>query len=164
MSDHERNETTEKNEGMSVKPIDQVTVLLFGSPVRAVRLPDGRIAAVFVDLTDALKLDRASQARRISADDVTADQLFLADIEEDEGENTVPMAVLTAWAIPIWLTGIHPGKLAPAKRPKIVAFKREAADVLYRHFSQPHESFNAHLPALPAPTMSVVPAHVPHPD
>ncbi len=132
-----------------VKPIEQVTVMLFGSPVRAVRLPDGRIAAVFSDLTDALNLARTSQARRVRSDDAIVDELFLAEIDVDGVGQ--PMDVLTAWAIPLWLTGIHPGKLTPEKRPKIVAFKRQAADVLYRYFSQPHDSSDALLPALPAP-------------
>ena len=58
------------------------------------------------------------------------------------------MEALTAWAIPTWLTGIKVGKIAPEKRPAILAFKREAADVLYRHFAQ-------RSPALSAPATLV---------
>jgi hypothetical protein len=49
------------------------------------------------------------------------------------------MEMLTAWAIPMWLTGIKLSRVAPEKRPAILAFKREAADALYRHFSRPQE-------------------------
>src|SRR5579862_6834776 len=164
MAEHENNGNNERV-GVAVKPVERVTVMLFGSPVRAVRLPDGRIAAVFTDLTDALDLYRASQARRVRSDEVTADQLFLAEIDV-EGVSQ-PMDVLTAWAIPIWLAGIQLGKIAPEKRPAILAFKREAADVLYRRFSTPHEShtsYTAALPTLPTPANIVIPAPMTQPD
>ena len=115
-------------------PIEQDTVLLFDRPVVAIRLPDGRIAAVFTDLCAALDLERAPQARRVRADDVIADQLLFVQIQTDDGLQ--PMDVLTAWAIPTWLQGIQLSRLAPEKRPAIRSFKREAADVLYRHFAQ----------------------------
>jgi hypothetical protein len=113
-----------------------------------VRLPDGRIAAVLSFLCDALQLAAVGQARRIRADDVLADQLLLfAQVQTEGGPQA--MDVLTARAIPAWLQGIKLGKVAPEKRTAILAFKREAADVLYRHFSQQR--------ALPAPS-GLVPA------
>ncbi len=65
------------------------------------------------------------------------------------------MDVLTAWAIPVWLQGIKLTRIAPEKRDAILAFKREAEDVLYRHFSQQH-SQPAATPALH--TATLVPA------
>lgn len=61
---------------------------------------------------------------------------------------------LLAGAIPMWLQGIRVSRLAPEKQPAILAFKREAADVLYQHFAtrQSGEALG-----LPAPTQ-VVPA------
>jgi hypothetical protein len=115
-------------------PVEQAEVTIFERVVRAVRLPDGRIAAVFTDLCRALNLERAPQARRVREDDVLGDQLLFAQVEADGGAQ--PMDVLTAWAIPTWLQGVQVSRLAPEKRPAILAFKREAADVLYRHFSQ----------------------------
>ncbi|HUY76125.1 MAG TPA: hypothetical protein VMV29_05110, partial [Ktedonobacterales bacterium] len=58
-----------------IRPIEQDTVMLFGHPVRAVRLPDGRVAAAFNDLVEALGLVRNSQARRVHEDDTIGDQL-----------------------------------------------------------------------------------------
>ena len=46
--------------------------------------------------------------------------------------------VLTAWAIPLWLTGIQTKKLAEEKRPAILAFKKQAANALYEHFCASH--------------------------
>jgi hypothetical protein len=46
-----------------------------------------------------------------------------------------PMAVLTAWAIPMWLAGVHTSCIAENKRTAILSYKQEAANVLYRHFS-----------------------------
>jgi len=129
--------------------------MLFGHPVRAVRLPDGRVAAAFNDLVEALGLVRNSQARRVHEDDTIGDQLLPALLYDDSGVE-IPGDVLTAWAIPLWLTGIQPSRLAPEKRPKVRAFRREAADVLYQHFSQRQLSQDApDLLALVAPTAVV---------
>jgi len=121
--------------GRAVRPIEQDTVMLFGHPVWAVRLPDGRIAAAFNDMADALELQRAAQARRVREDDTLENELIPAILLEKDGSE-VPGDVLTAWAIPTWLTGIQVSRLAPEKRPTISAFKREAAGVLYAHFSR----------------------------
>lgn len=123
----------------AIKPVEQDTVYLFDHPVVAVRLPDGRVAAVFTDLCAALDLDRASQARRVRTDEVIGAELLLAEVAG------VSADVLTAWAVPVWLQGIQLGRLSAEKRPAILAFKREAANVLYEHFSR------RTLAALPAP-------------
>jgi hypothetical protein len=46
----------------------------------------------------------------------------------------------------LWLSGVHTSRLAESKRPAILAFKKQAANVLYEHFS--------HL-TLPPPVMLV---------
>jgi hypothetical protein len=83
-------------------------------------------------MCDALQLERQGQVRRIRDDDTLADQLMPVRVETDGGAQTMEM--LTAWAIPIWLTGIQPSRVAPKGREAIKAYKREAADALYRHF------------------------------
>jgi hypothetical protein len=133
-------------------PLEQATAALFGHAVLAVRLPDGRIAAVFTDLCSALDLDRASQARRVRTDEVLRDQFVTAEVTYEDLPQ--PSDVLTAWAIPTWLTGIQLSRLALEKRSAILAFKREAADVLYRHFSQPQQALSSVVTApegLPSP-------------
>src|SRR5690348_3028205 len=128
-------------------PADPALVAFYGREIVAVRLADGRIAAVFSALCDAIQLERKSQTDRIREDEILNEQLLLAQIETPGGPQAVN--VLTAWAIPTWLQGVRLSRVAPEKRPAILAFKREAADVLYRHFSR--------RPALPAP-QAVIPA------
>jgi antirepressor protein len=129
-------------------PIEQAAVSFYGRDIIAVRLADGRIAAALRTMCDALQLDRPGQLRRIREDEVLADQLVPVRVETDGGSQVMEM--LTAWAIPTWLTGIQLKRVAPDKRAAILAFKREAADALYRHFSHPQA-------ALAAPT-SLVPS------
>ena len=62
------------------------------------------------------------------------------------------MGALIAWAIPYWLSGVQPSRIKDdEKREAITYFKKEAANVLYAHFSQ-------RALALPGPTQAVVPA------
>jgi hypothetical protein len=132
-----------------IKPVEQDAVHLFGHPVTAVRLLDGRVAAVFTDLCAALDLDRSSQARRVRTDDVIRGELLFAEVLIEDVPQ--PSDVLTAWAVPVWLQGIQLSRLPAEKRPPILAFKREAANVLYQHFSR------RTVAALPAPS-EMVPA------
>src|SRR5690348_9384688 len=118
----------------AITPTRQEVVSLFDRHIVAVSLPDGRIAATLARLCDALGLTQNSQVRRIRMDDVLADELVAVSIETSSGVQT--MGVLTAWAIPLWLTGIQTRKIADEKRAAILAFKKQAANVLYEHFSQ----------------------------
>src|SRR5690349_2387795 len=99
----------------AIIPVEQDTVPFYDRQIIAARLPDGRIAASLRNMCDAL-------------------QLVPVRVETDGGAQTAEM--LTAWAIPTWLTGIQLSRVAPEKREAIKAYKREAADALYRHFSQ----------------------------
>lgn len=117
-----------------IQPTRQEVISLFDSFVAAVLLPDGCIGATLASLCDALGLTQNSQSRRIRLDEVLSGELVYIAIETNQGIQT--RAVLTAWTIPLWLTGIHVTRLAESKRAAILAFKREAADTLYRHFSQ----------------------------
>lgn len=131
----------------AITPTRQEVVPLFDRFIVAVSLPDGRIAATLTSLCDALGLTQPSQSRRIRADEVLADELVSVAIETSSGVQT--MGALTAWAIPLWLTGVHVTRLAESKRAAILAFKRQAANVLYEHFSQL---------TLPPPPTTLVPS------
>ena len=98
-----------------------------------------------VSACDALGLTQPSQSRRIRTDEVLADELVSVAIHTNNG--TQVASVLTAWAIPLWLTGVHITRLAEPKRAAIRAFKKQAANVLYEHFS--------HLKLPPPPAMLV---------
>ena len=132
----------------AITPTRQEVVRLFDRFIVAVSLSDGRIAATLASLCDALGLTQNSQARRIRMDEVLSDELVEVSIQTDGGMQT--MGVLTAWAIPLWLTGIQTSRVAEEKRPAILAFKKQAANVLYEHFSQ--------LKLAPPPPATLVPS------
>lgn len=135
-------------ENSPVQPTRQEVISLFDTFVVAVSLPDGRIGATLASLCDALELTQPSQSRRIRADEVIADELVNVAIQTNNG--TQIASVLTAWAIPLWLTGVHVTRLAESKRAAILAFKKQAANVLYEHFSQ--------LTLPPPPPTTLVPS------
>lgn len=153
--EHSHDEQGSAGQAMAVTPFEQAVIRLYDSPIRAVRLPDGRIAAVMTDLCSALGLNRSGQVQRIRADDLLREQMLFCLVDSGDGQQQ-PMDVLTAWAIPTWLHGIQLSRLAPEKRPAILAFKREAADVLYRHFSQRQtpEQIGMAVPLVPAEPVS----------
>ncbi len=113
-------------------PVEQDMVPFEQTTILGVRLPDNRVAALFSLLCEVLHLDRSGQVRRIKADRAIAHCLIPARIETPGGPQV--LNVLIAGAIPTWLSGISLGKVAPELRPTLLAFQREAADVLYRHF------------------------------
>jgi len=47
---------------------------------------------------------------------------------------TYEMACLPLRLFPMWLASINPSKVAPHLRDMLIAYQREAADVLYQHF------------------------------
>lgn len=81
----------------------------------------------------------STQLRRVRGDDTLSDQLITALVDID-GTGERPTNVLTAWAISLWLTGIQALRVSPEKEGAIRAFKREAADALYHHLSQPQQA------------------------
>ena len=147
MTNPEREDRIEEQDRTVFIPAQQETINFLGRSLIAVRLADGRIAAALHTMCDALQLDRRGQLRRICRDDVLADQLLPVRVETDGGPQVMKM--LTIWAIPTWITGLQIERTDTGKHEAIRAFEREAADVLYRHFSR--------RPALPAP-QAVVPA------
>src|SRR5579863_932048 len=117
-------------------PVEQATVLFFGQPVIAVRLLDGRIGAVISNMCSILKMDVASQVRRLREDETTVDSLVQVQIQTETRGSQI-MSTLIAWAIPYWLSNIQLSRIKDdEKREAIAYFKKEAVNVLYAHFSQ----------------------------
>lgn len=134
-----------------IVPVEQAIVLFFGEPVIAVRLPDGRIGAVINTMCSILKMDAASQIRRLREDETTTESLVQVQIRT-ETRGLQIMGALIAWAIPYWLGGIQLSRIKDdQKREAIAYFKKEAANVLYAHFSQK-------ALALSGPAQAIVPA------
>src|SRR5260370_42097600 len=97
------------SEAQVLIPVQQDTVDFDGYPVIAVRLPDGRIGASLRDMCDAMKIDRPSQVQRIRGDETIADSLVSVQIQTRGGPQNAD--VLTAWAIPYWLTGVETSRI-----------------------------------------------------
>jgi antirepressor protein/GIY-YIG catalytic domain-containing protein len=148
MTDREREDWLEEQDRTVFIPAQQETINFLGRSLIAVRLTDGRIAAALRTMCDALQLDRPGQLRRIREDEILADQLVPVRVETDGGPQVMEM--LTAWAIPTWLTGIQIKRVAADKREAILAFRREAADALYRHFSHSQIALLAPTPLVPS--------------
>jgi hypothetical protein len=113
-------------------PVKQALVPFHGGEILAVLLSDGRIAASLLSLCALLKLSKPGQMQRILRDVVLAKELLLVVVQTPGGPQATE--VLTAKAIPTWLTGLQLNMVAPEKRPLIQALKEEAMEVLYRHF------------------------------
>jgi hypothetical protein len=135
-------------EKKALTPVKQALVPFYEGFILAVLLPDGRIAATLKSLCNMLKLTRHGQMERIRNDAALTKELLLVIIETPGGPQATE--VLTAKAIPTWLTGLQPSMVAPEKRPLITALKEEAMEVLYRHFFK----IDAEQKAAPPPNPS----------
>lgn len=126
-------------------PVEQDTVDFHGFPVIGVRLEDGRIGASLRDMCGAMRIDRSDQVQRISGDETIAECLISVQIQTRGGAQVTD--ILTAWAIPYWLTGVELSRIKDVeKRAAILIFKREAADILYQHFSRRKIDVHALIP------------------
>ena len=119
-------------EGQPLIPAEQALVPFYGGQILSARLPDDFIAASLDSFCNMLKINTQAQLRRILRDEVLARHLLLVIIQISDGPQVTQM--LSARAIPMWLTGLQPNMVAPEKRPLIRALKEEAVEVLYRHF------------------------------
>ena len=107
-----------------ISPVEQETVLFFGQPVIAVRLLDGRIGAVINNMCSILKMDVASQVRRLREDETTADSLVQVQIQT-ETRGTQIMGILVAWAIPYWLSNIQLSRIRDGEKREAIAYFKE---------------------------------------
>lgn len=128
-------------------PIEQQTLLFYGKPIIAVRLPDGRPAVVIRFFCENMQIDTAAQIARIRRTETIAEDLALARVETEGGPQK--MAVLVLHSVPFWLAGIDPKRVREEIRPEILHYQKEVVDVLYAWASEPK--------AIAAPT-TMVPA------
>jgi hypothetical protein len=130
-------------------PVEQETISFYGHELVAVRLEDGRIAAVLRWLCEGMGLDVQAQMRRIQRKTVLREDLVQVRVSTPGGLQAMPALVLHG--LPGWLYGVDETRMSSDEaRAGVVLFQREATDVLYRHFSQ--------APAQLAAPSSLVPA------
>jgi len=132
---------------MPVSAVEQVSVLFYGRPIVAARLPGGQIVVSVRAMCDALQLDRSSQVRRIREDQALAAQLVPVRIDTPGGAHVAEMLSLDA--ISHWMAGIQATRLSLEKRATIATFTHEAAAVLATQFSQLRQTREARLVSPP---------------
>src|SRR5260370_479465 len=122
-------ETPEYEVDTVLEPIEQHTIMFYGKPLTAVRLPDGSPAVVFNQLCENMGLERTAQVRRVRRKKAIAQGFFLARIDTAGGPQVVN--VLTLRVTAGWLFGIEPGSADEDKREEIERYQAECVDVLY---------------------------------
>jgi len=124
-------ETPEYEIDTVLEPIEQRTIMFYGKPLIAVRLPDGTPAVVFNQLCENMGLERTAQVRRVRRKKAIASGFFSVRIETPTRGSQVVNA-LTLRAAPGWLFGIEAGSADPDKREDIERYQEKCMDVLYQ--------------------------------
>lgn len=122
------------------------TLLFYGKPLVAVRLPDGRPAVSIRSLCENMQLDRKAQVRRIQRTaPIATDLVHNVVIDLGTGGGPQPSQVLVLRSLAYWLTGIDHKRTRSEMQDEILKYQVEAVDALYTWAGQRPR-------ALPAPT------------
>lgn len=119
-------------ESKALVPVQQALVPFHGYKVLSVRLPGDHVATSHSGLCHMLDVARHGQIERIRRDKKLSEQLVLVRVETTGGPQNIEVLIVDA--IPEWALGIQINKLAPEKRPLLLALKAEAFDVFYGYF------------------------------
>jgi hypothetical protein len=118
----------------ALTPVDQKTVEFYGDDLVAIRADDGRIYVSVRHMSEALGLDRGGQIRRIRRQTVLENGLFKGDILSPKGKRKANW--LRVDLVPLFLAGISTNAVKEEIRPKLEAFQKEAAAVLWEAFQE----------------------------
>ena len=114
--------------------MDAVLVPFHGDEIEAFWDEDSQEAPVSISsLSRNMGLDPKGQRRKVLAHHVLSKHLsrdmMSQESERGDRENlTIPLRYVATW-----MTTIVPGRARPEIRPKLIAYKEEAADVLAQH-------------------------------
>lgn len=133
-------------------PIEQDTITFYGHELVAVRLSDGRVAAVLRWLFESLNLDRAGQMQRIERKTALRDGLVRVRVDTGDGGQQ-EMPALTLNVLPGYLFGIDENRVKAEAREDIILFQRECVEALADHFTRKHPTA---LPALADTTAATI--------
>lgn len=115
-----------------------MTAMLTAVPFRddtllASRADDGEVLVAVKPICVALGLAWGSQRLRIMRDAVLSGSVFMMNTVAQDGKNRdvfcLPLRFLNGW-----LFGIDENRVRAEIRDKVIAYKRECHDVLWRHF------------------------------
>jgi len=140
--------------GAALVPIQQHQVSFYGDPITGVLIePAGHPAEWYVPLrpiSDFLGLSWPAQYRRTLGDSVLGPTLIsvaiIATQKPGRGRRDRALLCLPLRYLPGWLFGLNPSKVKPELAAKILLYRRECFDILWREL-QPEI-----LPVPPAPT------------
>ena len=129
-------------------PIEQAAVPFYGHELVAVRLADGRIAAVLRWLCEGMGIGAKAQVQRIKRRAALRDDLVTVRVETAGGPQAMPALVLHG--LPGWLYTIDETRVAEPSRPAVILFQQRATDVLAEHFSRPRAALAAPAHLVPS--------------
>ncbi|WP_434042711.1 phage antirepressor N-terminal domain-containing protein [Sorangium cellulosum] len=92
---------------------------------------DGAVRVAIRQVCEGLGVDFSRQLRKLK-EDPAATVDIMSTVAEDGRIREV--ACIDIRSLPLWLATIHPSKVKPEVRAKLVAYKRECAEVLADHF------------------------------
>lgn len=121
-------------------PIEEKTVDFYGDAITAALVEVESKEEVYVPLRpicDYLGLDWSAQFRRVKRDEVLTDSLLSVAImatETGQGRGKRDTLCLPLKFLPGWLFGVTVNKVRPELQEKIIRYRRECYDVLWRAF------------------------------
>lgn len=138
-------------ESKALIPVQQALVPFHGYKVLSVSLPDDHVATSHKGLCLMLNLNIRGQLQRIQRDENLTRHLVRVRVETAGGPQETEFLLVEG--IAEWTLGIHFNKLAPEKRPLLIALKVEAFQVFHSYFfTTEQESHPADEPAAPQGT------------
>jgi len=117
----------------TLQVLEQREVVFYGDELSAIRAADGQIYVSVRHLCDALGLDRASQSRRIRADEILSEG-YQWGVMMTPHRGQQKAAVLRVDLVPFWLAGLDATRAKESIRPKLTQYKREVVKVLWEAF------------------------------
>src|SRR5260370_14514865 len=116
-------ETPEYEVDTVLEPIEQHTIMFYGKPLTAVRLPDGTPAVVFNHLCENMGLERTDQVRRVRRKKALLKGFYSVRIDTPAGSRVVN--ALTLAVAPGWLFDIEASRADPDKREEIERYQEK---------------------------------------
>jgi hypothetical protein len=103
-----------------------------GDELDVVRGADGAVLVSIRRFCDALGVSYSRQLKKLKEDESIEGVAMMATVAEDG--KTREIACIDVRSLPLWLATIHPSKVMPIVREKLIRFRKECADVLADHF------------------------------
>jgi len=136
----------DKEGSSALVPLEEKTVKFYGDEITAALVEIKGKGDVYVPLRplcDYLGLDWSAQYRRSKRDEVLADELIsvaMTTTEIGRGKGRRDNLCLALKFLPGWLFGIDATRVKPELKEKIIRYRRECYDVLYKAFQAETET------------------------